>query len=205
MLVLSWENPPHTLFSCKYTTTGRSVSMKVCDILGESEESAARAGRTRFSEEELETLYAAMKGTREMDRAQIRELANKLVDEGKWSRTVGSAELGLNRMHVLVHAAAPTDATERTAETWMVPSQVMDAFATKKGINVDAAVTKARKELKGRPRKVKRDEAKKMMAQAAREHFTKEQRMKINRKQREQIMGDIQAGMDPKQAIQKQL
>lgn len=156
---------------------------------------------TNFSKDELETLYKVITGHKELDMQDVNNMSREMNDEGHWTRGVFSAKLGLARMHVLVHGVAPHGATERTAENWMAPSGPMDRFAREKGLDVDQNVMRAKRELKGRKPKLKREDAKQLMAQAAKQ-LSPERRMQL-RPHVEQILGDIQAGLTPKEAFER--
>lgn len=172
--------------------------MKLRDIF-ESYDMSKRG--TNFSEEELETLYTIIAHQKELDRQDLKHIAAQLNETGKWTRGIFSAELGLARMHVLVHGVAPHGVSERTAEGWMTPSGPMDKFARSKGIDVDNNVKRARRELAGRRAKLGYEDAKNMMAD-----YAKHNRHLITpavRKYRDKIIADIQAGLTPGEAIQR--
>ena len=177
--------------------------MKVRDIL-ESYQLGLRG--QRFSQDELETLYSVIeKEGKELDMHDIKGLAQRLEDEGKWARGAFSAVLGLSRMHVLVHAVAPHGATQKQAGEWMQPSGPMDKFARGKGIDVPAHVARAERELRGRKKqaKIPLDDARKMMA----DHYKANRRIypSADHFDRAAIIADIQIGLSPEEAFNRQL
>jgi hypothetical protein len=170
--------------------------MKLRDIF-ESYDLGQRG--TNFSQEELETLYKVITSHKELDLSELKGITQELEEKGQWSRGDFSAKLGLARMHVLVHGVAPYGATERTAENWMQPSLRMMEFAKKKGLEADANLARAKRELSSRKPKLKREQAVQMMAA-----YAKENRDKITqsaRANRDSILGDIQAGLTPEEAF----
>lgn len=156
---------------------------------------------TRFQDEELELIFKVISNNKEMDVADIKTVAQEVSEQDNWHRNVGSAKFALSRMHVLVHGVAPHGVTERTAEQWMSPSNVMDVWARKKGIDVDTNVKRARSELKGRKPKITDKQAVTIMADYAKTNRDKV--ANVDRKHRGQIIADIQVGLSAEEAFDR--
>lgn len=172
--------------------------MKLQDIL-ESYDLGRRGDN--LSPEELEILFNAVSKHGEMSRSEIQNLTRELEEKDMWHRGAFSAELGLARMHVLVHGVAPHGVTEKTAENWMVPSRPMYKFAEKKGLTVDKNIERAKRELAGRKPQLKREDAMKLLTD-----YVKANRGSIPpeaRQYRDQLLGDIQSGLTPEEAFRR--
>ena len=158
---------------------------------------------TRFTPEELEIVYNALLGhNEELDISDVKSMAQAISEREDWDRNVGSAQFAIARMHVLFHGVAPHGVTERTAETWMVPSKPMDEFAKGKGINVDTMVDRARRQLKGRKVQVPYEDAKKQVF----DYYTKELRHLGHTSadfDRTLLVQDVMAGLTAEEAFDR--
>ena len=171
--------------------------MKVAEILLEFDRLGAQ-----FSHEELDLVYqTVVDHHEEFDMNDLKGLAQQLSEKEEWRRNAGSAKFALARMHVLLHGVAPHGATEKTAENWMMPSGIMDAYARQRGIDVSASVSRARRELKGRKPKIKEVDARKQMAAYAQEN--RHAVTDAHRQNRDKIVADIQAGLTPEEAFNR--
>jgi hypothetical protein len=113
-----------------------------------------------ISAEDMEHVYNALKKKGELDQRDVGPLAAELADEyDAFSRTKGSAEFIINRMHVLMHGMAPTGYTEHSAETFMQPARPLIAFMRNKGHDTQEAIYQAQEEAKERVAKLKREPA----------------------------------------------
>ena len=148
----------------------------------------------RLADQQMEMAHKAIV-KKELDKAEIKDLAKQFEESEAFGRTAGSSEFLLSRMHILIHGLAPHGETESRAETMFNIPKTMVEFANKKGIDTFENIEKAKVDLKGRPRKVKLEAAKKMMAD-----FYKANKDKLSKnitKYREDIIKDIMAGGEP--------
>ena len=166
--------------------------MKITDFQNES--------GTRFTDEQLELVYGKIKDE-EFDKDEISDLAQELEESDDFGRTKESAKFALTRMHILIHGIAPDGETERRAETMFTIPNTMNEFAARKGIDTFENIERAREELKHRPVRVKREDAKEMMLDYY--HENKDWLPKDIAKDREDIIDSIMNGDDPDEAFSK--
>ena len=157
---------------------------------------SADAGKN-LSDEDFNIAYEAILPM-EFSIEETKELAEEIVERG-YSRTVGSAFFTLCRMHILVHGVAPHGMSEKSAEGMFLPSRRMEAFVEAKGHDVDGNIAAARAEIKRRPKKIKRDEAKKLMVSYARDHRGEIPR--LDYVQRDKLIKMIMSGLTPEEAF----
>ena len=136
---------------------------------------------------------------KELDKAELADLSRDFAENENWDRTAASAEFVLNRMHILIHGAAPDGETERRAETMFSIPQKMIKFAEKQGYDTFENIKKARVDLKGRPVRRKEAEAKKLMS----DYYmaNKANLPKDIAKHRKAIISDLMAGLSPEEAF----
>lgn len=155
-------------------------------------------GSTRITDAQMQMAYNAVV-QKELDTAEIADLAKQFGETDAFGRTAGSASFLLPRMHILVHGLAPHGETEHRAETmFQIPNKMID-FANRMGLDTVYNIEAAREELRSRPVRVKRPEAVQIMAD-----YYKANKANLPRdiaKRREEIIDRLMNGATPEEAF----
>jgi len=154
----------------------------------------------RLTDEQFQMAYKLV-SREELDKRDIKQLATELADSEGYGRTADSAEFVLSRMHILVHGIAPYGETANRAESMFTIPKTMMQFAERQGYDVYDNIAQAKRELMGRPIRVKEEVAKKMMAEYYRAN--KDRLPKEIVQHREELIRDIMAGVKPEEAFAK--
>lgn len=168
--------------------------MKLHDLF---EDFSPESGK-RLSDQQMQLAFNAVR-RQELDKAEIADLARQFEENDVYGRTKESAEFLLTRMHILVHGLAPHGETERRAETmFRIPNTMID-YANRKGIDTVYNIEHAREELRNRPVRRKRPEAKKMMFDYYKAN--KADLPKNINQYREEIVDRLMQGISPESAF----
>lgn len=167
--------------------------MKLSQIV----ENYSESGKA-LSDAQLQQAYDAVI-QRELDKAEIADLAKQFGESDAYGRTAGSAAFLLSRMHILVHGLAPHGETEHRAETmFQIPQKMID-FANRKGLDTMYNIEAAREELRSRPVRVKMPQALEIMS-----NYYKANKAYLPKniaQHRDEIIDRLMGGMPPEEAF----
>jgi hypothetical protein len=155
-------------------------------------------GSSRITDAQMQMAYDAIV-QKELDKTEIDDLAKQFGESDAFGRSYGSATFLLPRMHILVHGVAPHGETESRAEKMFgIPQRMID-FANRKGLDTLYNMEAAWEELRNRPVRVKREEAKQIMANYYRAN--KAALPKNIGQRREEIIDRLMNGATPEEAF----
>lgn len=176
--------------------------MKLIDLL-EKENTAEDPGKG-WSDREFEAIFAEVSKT-EHSLAEFEDLAKEVIEKNGLKRTPHAVAMAMVRMSMMIHGTIPEGVTTKSAETWFKSPGTIARFLKKKGYDVEVNMKKSRaaldKRIASEKKRRSRDKAKELMFAFYKEH--QNELPKDIGENRQAIIADLMAGMEPEQAFAK--